>query len=142
MAMDATKVMERWSANTARSAPKYKDGVDAVTESPGETAANHISDYELGVMEALRSGKTERRMRAVSLVDWKRAATGRGATNLVTAANSADVKDHVRTALAQILPFTAEVKATVRRMPKGTREDRKARMLKAFEMMSGFHIDR
>lgn len=142
MAMDPGKVMERWSVNTARSGPKYKDGVAAVTESPGITAADHISDYEMGVMESLRSGKTEAAMRRVSLADWQRAASGRGATNLVTAANDSQVKDHVRSALAQILPFTAEVKATVRRMPKGTREDRKARMLKAFEMMSGFHIDK
>lgn len=140
MAKDPSKVLDRWSRNLAGSAEKYKESVAQVTESPGVTAAANLDTYRQRVLEALDSGKTKRAMEAVSLEEWKRAASGRGASNLASAASDAQVKDKMRAALTVILPYTQTVKETIRRMPRGTKAERKARMDKAFEMMSALKV--
>lgn len=111
-----------------------------VQESPGVSAANNIAAYRTRVLEALDSGRTEAAMRAVSLQDWKTATANRGASNLSTAVNDPQVQAKMQRALAIILPFTQQVKDTIRRMPNATKEDRKARMMKAFDMMSTLRV--
>jgi len=140
MAMDPATVMKRWARNTQANIDKYKASVSAVQESPGKLAADHIDDYVAGVMEAYQSGRTKAAMQAVELGAWQQATSGRGASNLSTAVGDQQVQNKMQAALSVILPFTENVKQTVRRMPRGTRAQRKARMDKAYEMMSQLQV--
>ncbi len=129
---------DKWSRNLASAGESARAGINAVTVSPGVTAADNIDRYRIGVLNALETGKTEEGMRSVDLNDWKTKTSEVGVTRMVQAASNATVKADVADFASQLLPFTQNVKETIARMPKGTLADGKARAMRAIDMMAEF----
>lgn len=85
----AAQLVSNWQAGMARAGPKYAAGINAVTESPMEKAANPaaLQKYAIATQAAsVPGGRMETGLRGVSLQQWKSQAAGVGATNLVTGA--------------------------------------------------------
>lgn len=137
MAMtDANSVAQKWKRNLQQATQTIKDGVTAVTKSPMEAAAAQKAAYVAGVQRAADSGKWEAGLRSVSTQSWKDAMINKGVPRISSGVEGAVTK--VQSFFAQLLPYTAQVSATIRAMPKGTIEDSVARAAAAIRMMSNF----
>jgi len=142
MAKNARDIVAKWSRNLGSSGDSMRDGINAVSESPGVKAADAIDNYAAGVQAALSSGKTERRMRSVTLEGWKGAALEKGVPRAIAAANSPTAKAHALEFMEAFLPFAENVSNEISRMPKGTLEDGIARATAAIRLMATFTFDR
>lgn len=125
---------DKWAQRMAGSTPQVKAGVMAVQSSPMEKAASRADAYAAGVARAVEQGTYQAGLRAVSLDDWKAATAGKGADRIASGASQA--KDKMTRFFQWLLPKTDAVKSAVAAMPKGTKEDSRARLNRAFDMMS------
>lgn len=121
MAQTAAQVAAKWQTNTARAVQSYKDGINAVTVSPMEAAANQAQAYVAGVQRAVDSGKYQAGLRRVSLTQWKQMATDKGATRLADGSKAAQPK--MESFMNEWLPYVTRVAQTVKAMPKGGLEN-------------------
>lgn len=135
---NAAEVTAKWSARMRDSNTKnaIKAGVQAVTVSPMEAAANNADAYVQGVQDAVNSGKWQARLRSRTLSDWQGLTTGKGLQNLDTGVKAAEPK--MQSFLAQWLPFIDAGKQMVRAMPNKTEQERKARMDANYEYLKTF----
>jgi len=134
MAKGFAKAAANWKARMQTAGTAYSDGIDAVTQSPMEAAANAKDAYAQGVNEAVASGRYERGLRRVSMSDWKKAAKEKGASRLASGANAAAPK--MEKFFAVFGPKLMAITDQVRSMPKGTFEERQQR---AIAMMNATH---
>lgn len=132
--LTGAQVAEKWKNRMANAAPQVKAGVMAVQSSPMEKAAQRADAYAAGVARAVEQGTYQAGLRAVSLDDWKTATAGKGADRIASGAAGAMAKQAAF--FDWLLPKTDQVKATIAAMPKGSKEDSRARLNKAFDMMS------
>ena len=125
MATTPQRAAEKWVRNLSGSTQEIRDGVQAVTESPTEKAADQAEKYRLNTAAAVDSGKFQARLRGVSLEDWKRATLDKGIARIATGAAAAegDVEDF----FAELFPFQQRLQATIDAMPNTTLEDSIAR---------------
>lgn len=114
---------EKWARRTQAATPDYQKGIDRVTESPTEAAAQQVALYLQHVQE--EAEKWQRRLRSVSLAEWKTAAKVKGGARISSGVQGAQGK--MATAAAVLLPIVDRVSAEVRAMPKGSIEERIAR---------------
>lgn len=117
MALTPQQVAAKWQRNTAASGQAYKDGINAVTQSPMEAAANQADRYIAGVTRAVESGKWQAGLRRTSLSAWKQASTEYGAQRLADGAKKAQPK--MESFMTEFMPHVMRVADTVRQMPKG-----------------------
>lgn len=126
------RYMAGMSSSTATA--KYKEGVQAVTESPMEKAASPASMdlYLKRVQDSVTSGRRRDRLLAVPLDRYKSNAIAK-ADRLASGAKAA--ADKVRAHFSKWMPIYKSVSDTVKNMPKGGVEEAKARSGKAIEML-------
>jgi hypothetical protein len=107
MARQATKtaaqVAQKWSAGMQSSTTTITNGVNAVTVSPTQLAAQNVQGYLSGVQQAVNSGKWQRNLQAVSLQDWKTSMIQKGIPHIQTGAATAMPK--VQAAFGPLLQF-------------------------------------
>lgn len=86
MAVKATPATAatNWQNGFSGASQKYTDGINAVTVAPGQLAAAQKSLYVANVQAAANTWASK--VGAVSLQDWKNAATSTGAARLATGA--------------------------------------------------------
>jgi len=65
------EVASKWSRNLAAAEPSVRAGVEAVTESPTEKAAERSREWQEGVSSERARARFEAGLRRVSLADWK-----------------------------------------------------------------------
>lgn len=127
---------EKWRRNLKASVGDIQKGIDRVSVSPGEMAADKIDKMKARLIEAFDSGKVEARLRSVSLSEWKAITKKKIAERLsggVDAAGdkfekfSAELNSHIDAGLP-----------TIQNMPDLTLEDSKARAVAWIEHMSKF----
>lgn len=123
-----------WKNRMGQAGKAYSEGIDAVTSSPMEAAAQNEQGYINGVNEAVATGKWARGLRRVQLSDWKKAAKEKGASRLSTGAAAAEGK--VQRFWQTFGPKLEAVTQGVRAMPKSSFEERMAR---AQAQMTGVH---
>ena len=87
MAVKATaaSAAQAWSTGFSGATQKYTDGINAVTVAPGQQAAAQKNLYVQNVQA--QSNVWAMKVAAVSLQDWKNAATTTGAQRLATGAS-------------------------------------------------------
>ena len=68
----------KWSRNTQAATKSMQDGVNAVTQSPTEKAAQAVDRQVQGVIRAQQEGRTQAALRAVSLDSWKQSMINKG----------------------------------------------------------------
>lgn len=98
-------------------------------------AAQREDAYLAGIQRALNTGKRARGLQRKSLQDWQRLTTAKISR---IASGAQEAKPEMVKFMSELLPYTEQVKAAIKQMPKGTEADANARMLAAVEMMRKF----
>lgn len=114
----AAKLVQRASAATG----DYQAGVMRVSRAPGEAAAASANRMLAGVQQAVQSGRWANRVRSVSLGEWQRQTSEKGAARYAQGVQAAQGKIEQR--MAQLLPMVDSAAAKARSMPADTKEQR------------------
>ena len=116
---------QKWARQVAGAAEAYRDGVNGVTTSPGESAVQGKQRYLDGVNRAFNDGSYERGLRSFSLEEWKQNTITKGATRLASGAQAALPK--VQRFQEFWLPQMEELKRRIAGMGKGSLQDSQMR---------------
>lgn len=136
----ASQVAKKWASRMQAATQDMKDGVSAVTVSPTEKAAQAVDKWFAGLQAARSDGTYEAGLRSVSNEQWKSAMITKGIPRVTDGVREAQPK--MERFLGELLAHTDMVKSTIDAMPSTTRADRKARMDRAYELMSEFKSSR
>ena len=117
-ALTTQQVVDRWAARGAASGDTVTRGVNAVTDSPTEKAAQAKQRWIDGVNRAAQSGRYEQGLRRVTLQEWRDAMIKKGVPNMVNGYTNGKAK--FQRFMETFLPYVREGAARVRAMPKGT----------------------
>lgn len=124
MAKDPTAVADLWASHLGSAGPQITAGVNAVTKSPGASAAAAADKWLMNVQAA--RDKFIRNTNAVTLADWQTAMITKGIPRVATGANAA--KPKMVAFMTQWLPEMDRISTAVRNMPNNTLQDAIARM--------------
>ena len=113
-----------------------RKGIERVDVSPGAKAAAKKDKMRARLMDALDSGKWEKRVAAVSLDEWKSAAIEKGLNRVATGIDRAAPK--VQEFAAQLLAHEADGLKKIETMPDVTLEDSINRMTTWVRHMAKF----
>jgi len=125
MAKTASSVAQRWAQRVGGAAEAYREGVNSVTVSPGQSAIEGKQRYLEGVTRAFNDGTYEKGLRSFSLEEWKQAAIAKGALRLASGAQAALPK--VQRFQEFWLPQMEEMKRRIGGMSKGSLQDSQMR---------------
>lgn len=136
MAKTPQQAAQKWVNNLSNAGAAIQDGVNAVTVSPGQAAADQIQLYLQNVTAAVNSGKTESALRSITLDGWKTNFIKKGLPRIATGAQAALQKV---TAFHQSFdPVMQQASQQVKGMPKGSTEAALARMRVVIEAAKGW----
>ena len=132
---DPKVVTSRQIANVQQAAGKMKEGIGAVSKSPGVAAADNIDVMIQNFLAAANNGTLEAALRGVDLEEWKRAALD-GVSRVGSGMERKRVQiEAFHQALQDYqLRYTREIDG----MPSGTLAASRDRMLRNFDAMSQF----
>ena len=125
MATTPSLAAEKWVRNLSASTAEVRRGVEGVSESPMDKAADQADKYALRVQEAVASGKYARKLREVSLADWKTATIDKGLNRIASGATAAESK--FERFMDELLPYEEALQRSIDAMPDTTLEDSIAR---------------
>lgn len=132
--------VEKHARRTKGALEDLRRGVAAVTEAPGAKAANKADKMRAKLVEAIDSGKWQKRVGAVTLEDWKKAMLDKGVARVPAGVDAA--ADKTKKFAGQLLAHEATLKEEVDQMPDLTLEDSIARATAWIRGMSKFEFDR
>ena len=124
-AQTAQDWLTAWGNGLNAKVANYTKGVNAVQIAPGAAAAAKAEKMRAGVNAAIDSGKWQRNVSAVSLGDWKSAASTKGAQNIPSGV--AQAQKTKAAAITKMLADTAAAVAAVQGMPTDTLQQRIAK---------------
>lgn len=132
---DVSKTVDRQIQGVAQRADKIRDGINAVTVSPGVKAAEQLDKLVQNFLAAVSDGSMEAALRAVDLESWKADALAGVAKIGPGMERKRAVIEQFHAALQDYqLRYTQEID----RMPSTTIEDSRARMNANFDAMAKF----
>lgn len=114
------EVTAKWKNRLKMSTPEIQAGIDKVTIAPGVKAARQADVMVRKVQEAVTSGRWARKVAAVSVDDWKKAAKEKGLNRISAGVDAASDK-HEKMA-EQLLKNVDEALAEVNKTPRGDLE--------------------
>lgn len=112
---------EKWGRRLTGATEDIRRGVDAVTESPTEKAANSEAKMLAGITESVNNGTWAAQLRKVSLSEWKAAMKDKGVPRI--AAGVAKAAPKVTEFATALLQYEEGLQATIDAMPDVTLED-------------------
>ena len=115
------QVTEKLIRNLQAATESVRSGVQSVTTSPTEQAAEQADLMLLKITEAVNSGKWGDALRKVSLNEWKNAMLDKGLPRI--SSGIAAAKPKIQAFFEEWLPWEESISQTVKAMPKGTIED-------------------
>lgn len=131
---DAATMTRNWAAGIAAGGTKFRDGINGVTEHPGQKAAAQAQVMLQRITDAVSSGRWARNVASYNLQTWKTTTAGVGAANWANGAQKGQAKYN---AAAQALaPRLNELSAQIASMPKGGTANAIARASAAITFMS------
>lgn len=68
----------KWKKRTNAAGEEMRDGINAVSEAPGQKAAAKADKMLAGITEAITSGKWAKRVASVTLEEWRDAMLNKG----------------------------------------------------------------
>ena len=98
--ISANTFAKRWKSGLDGAGTKIKEGINAVSEAPGQAAASQVEVWAQRTIAA--KDKWARNVAAVSLADWKKAAIDKGIPALANATALAQSK--VEAAANKLIP--------------------------------------
>ena len=116
-----TEIADKWKRHSEGAVADYTKGVQGVTESPTDKAANKEAKMKANLIKSIDEGKWAKGLRAVSLEDWKRSAVEKGATNYGTGVRASEGK--MADYMSEVLPHIESGQRAIKEMPDITLED-------------------
>lgn len=134
-AKDPKKTVDRQIAGVNASMTKIRDGLNAVSKSPGVAAAEQIDVMVQNFLAAVNDGSLEAALRGVDLEDWRAAALA-GVSEIGPGMEKkrSVIEEFHRQLQDYQLRYTQDIDA----MEKGTKAASRARMNANFDAMSEF----
>ncbi len=126
MPKDARSVAEKWSRRLKGAVEDIRAGVEATTKNPAEEAVKKKSKWVARMTSKDVQDKWEKRLRAVSLDDWKNAMINKGLGRISAGVDEAttDFEEF----MSELLPHIEAGQASIEKMPDVTLEDNIRRM--------------
>lgn len=138
--VNAEQFVEKHARRVKGALEDMRQGVERVTEAPGVRAAKKADKMRANLLEALDSGKWQRRVAAVTAEEWKAAMLNKGVNRVAAGIDAAH--DKVRAFAEQLLSYQANLMSQVENMPDLTLEDSIARATAWIRGMSKFEYKR
>ena len=132
--LNAQQWLSKWGTNLQGSATYIKNGVNAVTQAPGVSAAAAADRMLAGITASVQSGAWAKAVSAVPLSAWQAAMINKGIPRLsqgVTQAQSTKVQ-----AITNFLTAVDNSVASIASLPKGGIENNIARSTAFMRAMS------
>lgn len=133
---DPNVIAQKMVTRAAQAQPDYIAGVKAVTDSPTALAAKSLDKAAAKYLEAIQSGKTARKLNAVTLADWQTATVNKGGQRFAQGVQAALPK--IQKFMAQLLPYQDSYLPALRAMPSTTLADGIQRMIVNAQKMADF----
>jgi len=134
MGLTAQQVTDKWARQLTASTESIKAGINAVTEAPALAAVANKAGYLQGVQD--NADKWSRKLSAVTLDQWKRAALDIGIGRLTSGV--AKGKNKMASFMEVWLPYEDGLKARLKQIPKGGIEASIARATEAIRYNKAF----
>ena len=136
---DIVTIVNRQISNVSQAIPKIKEGIAAVTQSPGVAAADNIEVMVQNFLAKYNSGALEAALRGIDLNAWKEAAqAGTARIGPGMERKRKTIEAFHRQLQAYQLGYTQQIDG----MPSGTLESSRARMNANFDKMAEFKFDK
>jgi predicted GTPase len=116
MALDATAATMKWQQRMQAAGQQITEGVNAVTVSPGASAAKQVNKWLARIQES--AGKWQRNVGAVTLEDWRTAMISRGIPNIATGVQAKSA--HYTAFATKFYGYLSAGKAKIDAMPTDT----------------------
>lgn len=127
MAKTPQQAAAKWGSRLKGAQTEIRQGVEGVTESPMDKAADAADKWINRLQEAHSSGKFARRLRAVPLDKWKRNTIDIGINRISAGVDKAT--DDMEDFFSQLFSFQESLLRTVDSMPDTTLDDSINRMV-------------
>lgn len=127
---------EKHARNLKASTADMERGVQAVTVSPTAKAADAAAKMRANLIKAIDSGKWARRLKTVSLDEWKSKMITKGIPRV--SAGIDEAHDKVVEFASELLPHIDTAKAKIAGMPDVTLDDSINRMTTFIREMAKF----
>lgn len=125
--LNPAKIADKYVAGMQGASTAYKDGVNAVSVAPGQSAVLQKDKLIRNFMDSVNSGRWAANTAGVPLDQWKNLASTKGANNLAGGAIAA--KSKVQAYWNVAAPEYQNGLAQLEAMPNSTPADADARML-------------
>jgi len=132
----ADQVQSKWARRLKGATEDIRDGVASVTEAPGVAAAKKADKMKQNIVQAIESGKWQKRVSAVSLDEWKSKMLEKGLTRVASGVDGASGK--MQQFYSELLPYQDKLKSEIAKLPDLTLEDSISRMTTWIRGMSKF----
>lgn len=116
--------------------PDMRAGIERVTEAPTAKAAAKKDKMKTRLMQALDDGTWERRLKAVTLEEWRAKMLDKGLARVGAGVDAAE--DKVKEFASQLLPHIDAGKSAIAKLPDITLEDSINRMTTFIRHMAKF----
>lgn len=123
----AQEYAEKWGRRLSAATEDIRRGVEKVSVAPGEAAAAAQDAMLANVVESINSGLWAKRVREVSLPEWKAATLDKGIPRIASGVQAAQPK--VARMAVDLLAAVDASAAEANALPKGTLEDSINRMV-------------
>lgn len=133
---DAQTVVTKWQQRTSAAAQDYVDGARNTTKDPTALAVAAGQRYIQQVTDAFNTGRWARGLQRAGKAGWLAGIESKGSSNFQSGVAAAT--DKAMTAFTRLLAYEQNVQNQVAAMPNITAADRKARMNRAFDLMSAY----
>ena len=127
---------EKQARNLINSTEDIKRGVEAVDVCPTHLTDSQLQKMQNNFVEAMTSGKTKRRMHAVTLAEWKNATITKGIGRIAAGITAA--KSKVEAFASELLTYEQAGLDKITNMPAVTFEDSVNRMVAWSRHMKDF----
>ena len=134
--LNATEFQDKHARRLKAAVEDMRKGIDRVTESPTEKAANKQDKMLTNLTAAVQSGKWSAGLKRVSLEEWKRKARDIGVNRVAAGIDAA--KEKVVAFAEELLPYIDHQKAQLASMPDVTLDDNINRMTTFIRGMANF----
>jgi len=136
MVKDAKKVAEKWNRRLKGAVEDIRSGVEETTKNPAEEAVKKKAKWVARMTSKEVQDKWEKRLRGVTLEDWKNAMINKGIGRISAGVDEAT--DDFEEFMGELLPHIEEGKKTIEKMPDVTLEDNIRRMETFIRHMAKF----
>ena len=134
--VNAKQYAEKWGRRLSGATDDIRRGVERVTESPMEKAADKQQKMITRLQEKVNDGTWARRLRAVSLSEWKERFLDKGIGRIQGGVAAAQSK--MEAFGSQLLPHVDAGRDRIKGMPDITIEDNIQRMVEFTRHMATF----